>query len=828
MLTKTTKLVLAPLADAVAQFVAISTEARTKQHGFPNVVPLSTAVSEQIANLVQVARGIPGDTTLKQELDNAIERVTKSSSDLLVGATSLARSPRLDTARVKVLESIQGILSGTTAVLQAVDDCNIRKIMQSILHLSAGVQTLKRPLKIEERIEWMQRVAQASVLTAQLVTKRVPEMLDWSIQNRLKAVLNGLRQDSPLLMSISKFIMNEGLSGYGKVVLEETCVRFDHICKEMEDIIVTGYGDDLNEKQVSTFEDYFKAISNKHGPLLIEHIFTDAQVDVTFNYLLAINELLKHVDGLSPLVVERKSKTPILEAISKVKSHYAMIEKIIKDDCRSQSNEAKSQLAHEVRVMNRALTALEKALNLGLIIEFGKLFSDFSLIENSASVLKSLQESAKLGEKEKLMQTIIPLFDFEYTRFKTILVLAKARVSKTNPQLAQSIVLVNQRLEHLLPAMASCSILVACYSKDENANEIIDSIITAWQGEVNALKDYILIQEGVFTAQELIQGSGFAMKIHTEEFIISSGLKDKRKTKDNLTLVMSAANLYRSQVDAEIIKTNDNVYHEKLSKISESLNTDMPRLKEKADRVLVSGEDDLPLTTLVRKYGDAVFYAQGVLNQPEESSELESTKLDIDVSNATLAMENLVIQSNEQPVLLSQEEAIANPIKAAGQELKVQASEWVADNNSIVSTIDELSTTMLQFSATHDEMELEPTTEKKSIFMMHAQNICSSVKHIAKASLSVIESCTDARLKIRLSKELDHLNSLAQQFKILSAVKVSSDGADKDAQMIICAKNITRCGKTVLIDCHGASLRSKDDKVRNLFREAMYKRRGQE
>ena len=30
------------------------------------------------------------------------------------------------------------------------------------------IATLKRPLKTEERIEWMQRVAQASVLTAQL------------------------------------------------------------------------------------------------------------------------------------------------------------------------------------------------------------------------------------------------------------------------------------------------------------------------------------------------------------------------------------------------------------------------------------------------------------------------------------------------------------------------------------------------------------------------------------------------------------------------------------------------------------------------------------
>ena len=102
------------------------------------------------------------------------------------------------------------------------------------------------------------------------------------------------------------------------------------------------------------------------------------------------------------------------------------------------------------------------------------------------SLFFSLYEAAKAGEKEKLLQHFIPVFDFEFTRFRTALTVAKERVYSNDPQLAQLIVLGNQRLEQLLPAMASCSVLLASYPQQEDVVDlskkvsIIDSEWVSW------------------------------------------------------------------------------------------------------------------------------------------------------------------------------------------------------------------------------------------------------------------------------------------------------------------------------------------------------------
>ena len=133
---------------------------------------------------------------------------------------------------------------------------------------------------------------------------------------------------------------------------------------------------------------------------------------------------------------------------------------------------------------------------------------------------------------------------------------------------------------------------------------------------------------------------------------------------------------------------------------------------------------------------------------------------------------------------------------------------------------------MLKFSEIHNKMDADTTDELKSEFMSQAQSICAESKHIARYTGPLIDACTDIRLKSQLSKDIEHLNSLAQQFKILSAVKASStDDSDREAQLIICAKNITRCGKSILNNCRSASLRCREGTPHIIFTEAVYRKR---
>ena len=158
--------------------------------------------------------------------------------------------------------------------------------------------------------------------------------------------------------------------------------------------------------------------------------------------------------------------------------------------------------------------------------------------------------------------------------------------------------------------------------------------------------------------------------------------------------------------------------------------------------------------------------------------------------------------------------------------MKVQVSEWSAKQNPVIQEFTELSEHMLRFSSARDALATDLTDENKGIFMGTAQDICNEAKRIAKVTQPLIDGCTDARLKAQLSKQLEHLNSLTQQFKILSAVKASSSkDADREAQLIVCAKNITRCGKSIISDCHSASMRQREGLPHIVFKEALYRRK---
>jgi hypothetical protein len=73
----------------------------------------------------------------------------------------------------------------------------------------------------------------------------------------------------------------------------------------------------------------------------------------------------------------------------------------------------------------------------------------------------------------------------------------------------------------------------------------------------------------------------------------------------------------------------------------------------------------------------------------EEKRRLEAAALHEDdaLRALTKGVEAMVVSHEEAPVLLSVEEALLDPIKAAGQELKVEASYWASEENPIIEAV---------------------------------------------------------------------------------------------------------------------------------------------
>jgi vinculin len=182
--------------------------------------------------------------------------------------------------------------------------------------------------------------------------------------------------------------------------------------------------------------------------------------------------------------------------------------------------------------------------------------------------------------------------------------------------------------------------------------------------------------------------------------------------------------------------------------------------------------------------------------------EVESPTLDL------LDSEDVVIVEQEAPQLLSVEEAKENPIKALAQELKVQVATWTTDGNPIVFHASEISRYMGILSLFSLNLRDSPTPEAKKGFINAAKDILLQTNAFAEPARKLAEKCSDKRLRKQLGLTLEKISTLAQQLKIVAAVKASSPrDTDPDQQLIACAQNLMVAVKTALKECESAALR---------------------
>ncbi|KAI8911368.1 Vinculin/alpha-catenin [Powellomyces hirtus] len=180
----------------------------------------------------------------------------------------------------------------------------------------------------------------------------------------------------------------------------------------------------------------------------------------------------------------------------------------------------------------------------------------------------------------------------------------------------------------------------------------------------------------------------------------------------------------------------------------------------------------------------------------------------INMEVLTEQMGDVVLVEEEKPVLLSEEEAIASPIKAAAQELKVVASNWSARENPIVQAVSNMSQNLHDLGSSHFDLRSSSTPGIKKVFISAAQRITSESVNVCKSANLLVDVCKDKRLKAQLSTTVNRIETLGQQLKIVAAVKASAPtDRDQDAILVQCANNLMGAVKACVSDCESASLR---------------------
>jgi hypothetical protein len=179
------------------------------------------------------------------------------------------------------------------------------------------------------------------------------------------------------------------------------------------------------------------------------------------------------------------------------------------------------------------------------------------------------------------------------------------------------------------------------------------------------------------------------------------------------------------------------------------------------------------------------------------------------IPSVVIASQEPVCMEEEAPQLLSEADALSSPLQAVAQELRVEASKW--DNkNPIIEQVEKIGGCFERLSRFHNELKLRPTPEAKKGFITAARDIVSHTNELVKPAKTVSDGCTDIRLQRNLVGTLDRLSTLAQQLKIVAAVKAAAPkDTDQDAQLIMCAQNLQVSIKGSVKECDSISLKQK-------------------
>jgi hypothetical protein len=173
--------------------------------------------------------------------------VSKASLRLVKGTELLKIDPLSASGKTELLDSAKGILAGTSNVLYAFDNFEIRKIINCARFCSLKSYIIKMEsatFQPQQMVQCLMHISQIVVQLAQVTNKRISELLSRVLQQRLKTAVDEITRESPLLITSSKALLQAPTNPYLKLSRNLSCDRLMDICMEIEIVVQIIIDDD--------------------------------------------------------------------------------------------------------------------------------------------------------------------------------------------------------------------------------------------------------------------------------------------------------------------------------------------------------------------------------------------------------------------------------------------------------------------------------------------------------------------------------------------------------------------------------------------------------
>ncbi|KAJ3355790.1 hypothetical protein GGF32_001806 [Allomyces javanicus] len=345
----------------------------------------------------------------------------------------------------------------------------------------------------------------------------------------------------------------------------------------------------------------------------------------------------------------------------------------------------------------------------------------------------------------------------------------------------------------------------------EAAREYLEMAVGAWTKALDRAKEKVVVaryEPEVMVASSAAKVERLAHQVHLS------------KTRGAVTLTSDVAALaaafrgFVAAVKREADNSSSVEYVTRLAQATAAIDDQDPNAvlaavqdvshairDEKGVHVAASAALDVPHVPEPEVSGEVVAAAAAPGSGVEDVAE-GVAKLAVEVP---VVPEDVVVVEEDAPELLSPEEAQANPLKAAAQELVVETSKWSRAANPVVHTAADISSRLRELA---EQYQLDSPAAKLTL-LGSTREVVQLCQMLDTHVRQIVDQCTDKRLRTALARSADLIPTLAQQLKILASVKASSPANDLDAErgLVVCAQNLMTAVRDVLRHAEAAALR---------------------
>ncbi|KAJ3261463.1 hypothetical protein HDU77_000836 [Chytriomyces hyalinus] len=849
MHTKTSKAVIGPLADAVSSLVLIISDAEINKAAMPDLTALAKIVDDQIAHLTAVGLKISSqaaatDAQLSVEMPDACSQVKKSSDLLLAGTEVLAKDAYSSAGRNSLLDGVKGILRNTANILTIMDDLEVRKLLTSMTHIRAFLSTIsdqENALSTETDPTEIAKLENAWVVTVatysqtftaflQQCHKRVVEIIDQSLQVRLESAISTLAKESPLLLSACRVVVTRIGVARSKYLLTSTLQRMNTVIDEIETVIKIRPDDDVFNFDSAAEEQRTKTVDS-----VIHNIrFVIASKGTNIQPLVAeYNDITnsvytgtKRVMNLVPDASQRSLIQSQLESILKadVETTTALKALVLRPD--------HTQAQQDV---NRCLNQSTNAHNLLKFVRnrvlVGTLASSYAMLSDPSgsphTYIGAVFDASMKGNRGKL-PTAISNFEAETHRWMNLCTSVLDLCPTASLQISLEARNCIRSIEGTLPMISASAHLNVLQHTDPNANQNLELVGKRW---VDGMQSGLIVARESFTPFEIVSGLQQCFAQHGDGLEAACAANDAEVALMQTAACLSTASQLATVVRRSTTAVSDLAYKNSLELRVQEMEKVLPQFTLKAKQILDTKKvgDVLDMHNCIKetalrfsaiedlmrmRYDTAI--SAGVLAEATNAGDEKSLAVEgISVQILEHAGDTVVLDE-EPPRLMPEAEAKLDPIQAAAQEIKVEASNWSPKENPIVDASIKISDHLSTLAKLHKLLLKDPTSttaaESKRSFIQAAKQIHTECLKIVASAKPIADRCSDARLQKQLSSSLQWIENLAQQLKIVAAVKTSAPlDTDRDQQLVTCAKNVMVAVKNCIRDSEAGTLRLSPD-----------------